>query len=111
ESLQVLVNNAGLAKGSAALAEADTKDFDVMIDTNFKGVLYFIRAVLPFFVANKAGHIVNMGSVAGRWVYPGGAVYCATKFAVRAISEGLRMDLSGTRIRVTNLEPGMAETE
>jgi NADP-dependent 3-hydroxy acid dehydrogenase YdfG len=111
ESLQVLVNNAGLAKGSAALAEADTKDFDVMIDTNVKGVLYFIRAVLPFFLANKSGHIVNMGSVAGRWVYPGGAVYCATKFAVRAISEGLRLDLLGKNIRVTNIEPGMVETE
>jgi hypothetical protein len=111
EHLHVLVNNAGLAKGTTPFPEADTKDWDVMIDTNVKGLLYFARAVLPFFVANKQGHIVNLGSVAGRWVYPGGAVYCATKFAVRAISEGLRLDLLGKNIRVTNIEPGMVETE
>ncbi len=111
EQLQVLVNNAGLAKGTTAFQDADTKDWDVTIDTNVKGLLYFARAVLPFFVANKQGHIVNLGSVAGRWVYPGGAVYCASKFAVRAISEGLRLDLLGKNIRVTNIEPGMVETE
>jgi len=109
--LSVLVNNAGLAKGTAQFQDGDIADWDVMIDTNVKGVLYFTRAVLPFLIANKSGHIVNMGSVAGRWVYPGGAVYCATKFAVRAISEGLRMDLLGKNIRVTDIEPGMVETE
>ncbi|MGZ5278835.1 MAG: SDR family NAD(P)-dependent oxidoreductase [Pseudobdellovibrionaceae bacterium] len=109
--LSVLVNNAGLAKGAASFQEGDTADWDVMIDTNVKGVLYFTRAVLPFLIAKKSGHIVNMGSVAGRWVYPGGAVYCATKFAVRAVSESLRMDLLGQNIRVTDIEPGMVETE
>ena len=69
------------------------------------------RGVLPYMIANNFGHIVNIGSVAGRWVYPGGAAYCASKFAVRALSEGLRMDLLGTNIRVTNIEPGMVETE
>src|SRR5690606_12858827 len=86
-------------------------DLDLMIDTNVKGLLYLTRGLLPYMVKNKSGFIVNIGSVAGRWVYPGGAVYCATKFAVRAISEGLRMDLAGTGIRVTNIEPGMVNTE
>ncbi len=111
KKLNVLVNNAGLAKGAAPFPSADTRDWDVMIDTNVKGLLYFARAVVPYFVANESGHVVNIGSVAGRWVYPGGAVYCATKFAVRAISEGLRLDLLGKSIRVTNIEPGMVQTE
>ncbi len=111
KNLEVLVNSAGLAKGTAPFVSADTSDWDVMIDTNVKGLLYFTRAVLPFLVAKKSGHIVNIGSVAGRWVYPGGAVYCASKYAVRAISEGLRMDLLGQNIRVTNIEPGMVQTE
>jgi hypothetical protein len=109
--LEVLVNNAGLARGSAPLAAGDPKEWDEMIDTNLKGLLFLTREVLPFFIANDRGHIVNLGSVAGRWVYPGGAVYCATKFAVRAISDGLRMDLLGKKIRVTNIEPGMVHTE
>lgn len=107
----VLINNAGLALGTDKLQDAKTSDWDGMIDTNVKGLLYLTRLVLPEFLKNKRGHIVNIGSVAGRWLYPGGAVYCATKFAVRAISEGLRMDLIGTPIRVTNVEPGMVETE
>ncbi len=111
KKLDVLVNNAGLARGASKMQEADFKDWEVMIDTNVKGLLAFTREVLPFFVANNRGHIVNLGSVAGRWVYPGGAVYCATKFAVRAISDGLRMDLLGKQIRVTNIEPGMVHTE
>lgn len=109
--VDVLINNAGLAKGVDKLHEAKISDWDQMIDTNVKGLLYLTRAVLPSMIQNGSGHIVNIGSVAGRWVYPGGGVYCATKFAVRALSEGLRMDLLGTSIRVTNIEPGMAETE
>jgi 3-hydroxy acid dehydrogenase/malonic semialdehyde reductase len=107
----VLINNAGLARGTENMYQARIEDWDEMVDTNIKGLLYMTRAVLPHMVKAGRGHIVNLGSVAGRWVYPGGGVYCATKFAVRALSEGLRMDLLGTPIRVTNIEPGMAETE
>ncbi len=111
KKLDVLVNNAGLAKGSELLDQGQLKDWDVMLDTNVRALLHITRAVLPFMVARQEGHIVNMGSVAGRWVYPGGAIYCATKHAVRAFSEGLRMDLLGKNIRVTNIEPGMVNTE
>jgi hypothetical protein len=111
EKVVLLVNNAGLAKGTEKLQEARLSDWDAMIDTNIKGLLYLTRAVLPFLVKKKSGYIVNIGSVAGRLVYPGGAVYCATKFAVRAISEGLRMDLAGSNVRVTNIEPGMVNSE
>lgn len=107
----ILINNAGLAKGTEKLMDGLTSDWDVMIDTNVKGLLYVTRALLPTLLRQPKAHIVNLGSVAGRWVYPGGGVYCATKFAVRALSEGLRMDLLGTRVRVTNIEPGMVETE
>lgn len=111
KGLSLLVNNAGLAKGSDKIYEARLNHWDQMLDVNVRGLLQITRAVLPYFVANNSGHIVNLGSVAGRWVYPGGAVYCATKHAVRAISEGMRMDLLGKNIRVTNIEPGMVETE
>lgn len=109
--VEVLVNNAGLAKGIEKMQEASLQDWDAMLDTNVKGLLYMTRGILPYFVQKNSGHIVNLGSVAGRWTYPGGGVYCATKFAVRALSEGLRMDLLGTKIRVTNIEPGMVNTE
>ncbi len=109
--INVLINNAGLAKGTTTFQDSNPSDWNEMLDTNVVGVLNMTRLVLPFLIANQSGHIVNLGSVAGRYVYPGGAVYCATKFAVRALSEGLRMDLSGTGIRVTNIEPGMVETE
>jgi NADP-dependent 3-hydroxy acid dehydrogenase YdfG len=108
--LEVLVNNAGLAKGTEKIQDGQTHDWDVMIDTNVKGLLYLTRACVPLFNATSAT-IVNLGSVAGRWLYVGGAVYCATKFAVRALSEGFRMDLAGTGIRVCNIEPGMVESE
>lgn len=111
EKLDVLVNNAGLAKGTDKFQDAKANDWDQMIDTNIKALLHMTRAVLPFMIKNNSGHIINLGSVAGRWVYPGGAIYCATKFAVRALSEGLRQDLLGTNLRVTNIEPGMVETE
>ncbi|MBC7465327.1 MAG: SDR family NAD(P)-dependent oxidoreductase [Bdellovibrio sp.] len=109
-SISILINNAGLAKGVELFQDANTDDWDQMMDTNVKGLLYLTRALIPAIIKNE-GHIVNLGSVAGRLVYEGGAVYCATKFAVRAISDGLRMDLKGTRARVTNIEPGMVETE
>lgn len=113
--LAVLINNAGLALGTDPMPTADTDHWDTMIDTNIKGLLYVTRAVLPHLLAQNggrgAGHIVNIGSVAGRWTYPGGSVYSATKFAVRALTESLRMDLFGKQIRVTNIEPGLAETE
>lgn len=109
--LEVLVNNAGLAKGVDKMQDAKLEDWDAMLDTNVKGLLYMTRGLLPFMLKKNSGHIVNLGSVAGRWTYPGGGVYCATKFAVRALSEGLRMDLLGTSLRVTNIEPGMVNTE
>ncbi len=109
-ALTVLVNNAGLALGTDSMPQAKLDDWDTMIDTNVKGLLYVTRLTLAALTKN-AGHIVNIGSVAGRWTYPGGGVYSATKFAVRALSEGLRLDLMGTGVRVTNIEPGMVETE
>lgn len=107
----VLVNNAGLARGVDKIQDANIDDWDEMIDTNVKGLLYMTRLAIPHLKQNQPAHIVNIGSVAGRWAYPGGGVYCSTKFAVRAISEGLRMDLNGENIRVTNISPGLVETE
>ncbi len=111
QKVSILVNNAGLARGVEAVQDAKLDDWDTMIDTNVKGLLYVTRLILPTLLKNGGGHIVNIGSVAGRWTYPGGAVYSATKFAVRALSDSLRMDLMGKNIRVSNIEPGMAETE
>lgn len=111
KNVSVLINNAGLALGADPLQIANLDDLDAMIDTNVKGLVYVTRTLLPKMIAQNEGHIVNLGSVAGRSVYPGGAVYAATKFAVRAINDALRMDLLGTPIRVTNIEPGMVETE
>lgn len=111
KNLDVLINNAGLAKGTSKIQDGQLSDWNLMIDTNIKGLLTFTRAILPFFIARQRGHIVNLGSVAGRWTYPGGGVYSATKFAVRAITEGLRMDVLGQNIQVSNIEPGMVETE
>lgn len=108
--VDVLVNNAGLARGTDPMPTASLDDWDEMVATNVQGLLYVTRLALPALQA-RAGHIVNIGSVAGRWVYPGGGVYCATKFAVRALSEGLRLDLQGTGVRVTNIEPGLVATE
>jgi len=108
--LEVLVNNAGLAKGVDRMDKAKIEDWEMMVETNVLGLMYMTRFALPY-IKETQGHIVNIGSVAGRWSYPGGGVYCSTKAAVRAFSEGLRMDLLGTRVRVTNIAPGMAETE
>lgn len=109
--VDILVNNAGLARGTDPMQSADPTDWEEMLDTNVLGLLYMTRNVVPAMLTKGSGHIVNLGSVAGRWVYPGGGVYAATKHAVRALSEGLRMDLQGTGIRVTNIEPGLVETE
>jgi 3-hydroxy acid dehydrogenase/malonic semialdehyde reductase len=109
--VDILVNNAGLARGTEPIQEADPLDWEEMVNTNVLGLLAMTRQVVPKMLAKGAGHIVNLGSVAGRWTYPGGGVYCATKAAVKSITEGLRMDLHGSGIRVTNIEPGLVETE
>ncbi len=107
----VLLNNAGLASGLAPLHEGDFDDWDKMIDTNIKGVLNVTRAILPHMVARRTGHVVNIGSTAGHMVYPGGNVYNATKFAMRALNEGMNLDVAGTAIRVSSVDPGFVETE
>jgi 3-hydroxy acid dehydrogenase / malonic semialdehyde reductase len=111
QEIEVLVNNAGLSRGLDKVHEGLLRDWEEMIDTNIKGLLYISRAVMPGMVQRDNGHIINIGSLAGVEVYPGGNVYCATKHAVRALSTGMRMDLLGTAIRVTNIQPGMVETE
>jgi 3-hydroxy acid dehydrogenase/malonic semialdehyde reductase len=111
DKITVLVNNAGLAAGLDNFHDADIDDWEQMIDTNIKGLLYITRALLPGMIARGRGHVVNMGSVAGHSVYPKGNVYSATKFAVRALNDALRLDVHGTGLRVTSVDPGMAETE
>ncbi|WP_458701366.1 SDR family oxidoreductase [Sulfurospirillum sp. 1307] len=111
KDIDVLVNNAGLALGLDKANEADLEDWEVMIDTNIKGLLYVTKAVLPSMVERKTGYIFNIGSTAGTWPYEGGNVYGATKAFVRQFSLNLRTDLKGTNIRVSNIEPGMAKTE
>ena len=110
-SIDVLVNNAGLSRGMTKLYQDDLENWEEMIDTNVKGLLYVTRAVVPGMVERGSGHVVNLGSTAGRMVYPNGAVYCATKAAELAISQGLKQDLLGTSVRVTSIDPGMVETE
>lgn len=109
--IDVLVNNAGLALGLEPAPESDVTDWNIMVDTNIKGLMYCTRATLPGMVERNQGHIVNIGSIAGDWPYPGGNVYGATKAFVKQFSRNLRADLFGTAIRVTNIEPGLAETE
>ncbi len=109
--IDVLINNAGLSRGLEKLYQANLQDWEEMIDTNIKGLLYVTRAVVPGMVSRNSGHVVNIGSIAGHQTYPGGNVYCATKAAVRALSEGLKMDLLGTALRVSSVDPGMVETE
>lgn len=111
QNIEILVNNAGLAAGANLFQEADITDWDVMIDTNVKGLLYITRAVVPGMISRKNGHIVNIGSIAGHEVYSRGNVYCATKHAVDAITKALRQDLLGTGIRVSTVDPGMVKTE
>ncbi|MBT8403856.1 MAG: SDR family NAD(P)-dependent oxidoreductase [Gemmatimonadetes bacterium] len=107
----VIVNNAGKARGLDPTHAGDPDDWDEMIDTNVKGLLWVTRAFLPAMVEANRGHVVNIGSTAGRWVYPNGNVYCGTKYAVKAISEGINVDLAGTRVRVSSVDPGLVETE
>jgi 3-hydroxy acid dehydrogenase/malonic semialdehyde reductase len=109
--IDVLVNNAGLSRGLDKLHEGKIIDWEEMIDANIKGLLYVSRAVIPGMVKRGRGHIINIGSIAGHEVYPNGNVYCATKFAVRALSKGMRLDLVGTGLRVSNVDPGLVETE
>jgi 3-hydroxy acid dehydrogenase/malonic semialdehyde reductase len=109
--IEVLVNNAGLSRGLTKLWEDDAQNWEEMIDTNVKGLLYMTKAVVPGMVQRGSGHIINMGSIAGHMAYANGAVYCATKAAERFISDGLRIDLNGTPVRVTSIDPGMVETE
>ncbi len=111
QAIDILVNNAGMSRGTEKVYEAVPEDWDEMIDTNVKGLLYVTRAVVPGMVERDSGHVVNLGSTAGEVTYPGGAVYCATKAAEHAINDGLRQDLLGTSLRVTTIDPGAVETE
>ena len=111
QHIDVLVNNAGLALGRDSFQNAVINDWDTMIDTNVKGLLYVSKAVIPFMINNGSGHIINLGSVAGKEVYTNGNVYCASKFAVDAISKAQRIDLLPHKIKVTAIHPGAAETE
>ena len=108
--IDVLVNNAGLALGLEPEYEGDFSDWDGMIDTNIKGLLTMTRLIVPGMIERNSGHIINIGSVAGDAAYAGGNVYCATKAAVKALSDGLRLDVASTAVRVTNLKPGLVET-
>ncbi|MDP4636344.1 MAG: SDR family NAD(P)-dependent oxidoreductase [Crocinitomicaceae bacterium] len=109
--IEILVNNAGLAVGRGPIDEGVSEDWERMIDTNIKGLLYVTKAVVPFLKLQKHGHIVNIASIAGKEVYPGGNVYCASKHAVDALSRSMRIDLISYGIKVTNIAPGAAETE
>jgi NADP-dependent 3-hydroxy acid dehydrogenase YdfG len=111
KSIDVLINNAGLAMGRDYFDEGNTDDWNMMIDTNVKGFVYVARAVARLMTSRKHGHIINMGSVAGKQVYEKGNVYCATKYAVDALSQGMRIDLLRHNIKVTSINPGAAETE
>jgi len=110
-NIDILVNNAGLASGLSTVQEGDIDDWEKMIDTNIKGLLYISRAVLPMMVKNGKGHIINIGSIAGKEVYPNGNVYCGTKHAVDAITKGMRIDAVKHGIRVSQVAPGAVETE
>lgn len=111
KNIDILVNNAGLALGLGKANDADLDDWETMVDTNIKGLLYVTKAVLPVMVERKSGYIFNLGSIAGNWPYEGGNVYGATKAFVKQFSLNLRTDLRGTNIRVTNVEPGFSKTE
>ena len=109
--IDVLINNAGLASGFSSIQDGDVLDWEQMIDTNIKGLLYVTRQVAPMMIHNKKGHILNVASLAGKQAYPKGNVYCATKFAVDALSQSMRLDMLEHGIRVTNIAPGLVETE
>jgi NADP-dependent 3-hydroxy acid dehydrogenase YdfG len=109
--IDILVNNAGLSRGLEKLYTGKIEDWEEMIDTNVKGLLYVTRAVVPGMVVRSRGHVINLGSTAGELTYPNGAVYCGSKAAERAINDGLRQDVLGTPVRVTSVDPGMVETD
>lgn len=111
KNIEVLVNSAGLAAGMSSIQNGEIEDWDTMIDTNIKGLLYVTKQITPIMIANKNGHIVNIGSIAGKEVYPNGNVYCATKYAVDALTKAMRIDLLEHNIKVTGVCPGMVETE
>ncbi len=111
QSIDILINNAGLARGVNKVFEIAAEDYDEVIDTNIKGLLYVTRAVVPGMIKRNKGHVVNLGSIAGHEVYPGGNVYCATKHAVDALTKALRIELVETPIRVSTVDPGLVETE
>ena len=111
KNIDVLLNNAGLSSGLSTLQEGNTTDWDVMIDTNVKGLLYITRQIAELMIARKKGHIINMGSIAGKEVYPNGNVYCATKFAVDALTKAMRIEMLPHNIKVSSINPGMVETE
>lgn len=111
QKIDILVNNAGLAAGLSHIDDGDRDDWDRMIDTNVKGLLYVTRAIVPGMVSRQSGHIINISSIAGKEVYENGNVYCASKHAVEALSKGMRIDLLKHGIKVTNIAPGMVETE
>ncbi|MDR3651569.1 MAG: SDR family NAD(P)-dependent oxidoreductase [Paludibacter sp.] len=111
QKIDLLVNNAGLAAGASPFQESDLTDFDQMIDTNVKGLLYMTKLIVPGMIEQKSGHIINISSIAGIEVYPNGSVYCASKHAVNAITKGLRIDLIQHGIKVSSVSPGLAETE
>jgi len=110
-AIDVLINNAGNAHGLDPIQSGDVRDWDAMIDINVKGLLYVTKEIVPGMVSRKQGHIINLGSIAGKEVYPNGNVYCASKFAVDALTRGIRMDLNPFGIRVTSINPGLVETE
>jgi 3-hydroxy acid dehydrogenase/malonic semialdehyde reductase len=110
QKVDILINNAGLAAGLESVQEGSVQDWEDMIDTNIKALLYITKEILPEMLKRNSGHIINIGSVAGHEVYPKGAVYCATKYAVNALTQGLRRDLFGTKIRVSTVDPGAVET-
>lgn len=111
KAIDVLINNAGNAHGLSPIQSGDIADWDAMIDINVKGLLYVSKAVIPFMTARSSGHIINIGSIAGKEVYPNGNVYCASKFAVDALTKGMRFDLNPFGIKVTAINPGLVETE
>ncbi|MBS1557147.1 MAG: SDR family NAD(P)-dependent oxidoreductase [Bacteroidetes bacterium] len=111
KNIDVLINNAGNAHGLSPIQDGDVKDWDAMIDGNVKGLLYVSKEIMPGMIAQKSGHIINIGSIAGQEVYANGNVYCASKFAVDAITKGMRIDLNPYGIKVTGIHPGMVETE
>ena len=111
KKIDILINNAGNAHGFHSVDEANIDDWDAMIDSNVKGLMYVTKAIIPFMVKNKSGHIINVGSIAGKEVYPKGSVYCSSKFAVDAFTQGLRVDLLKFGIKVSAINPGLVETE